>query len=624
MDAQGRGHAGDIDPADQWVFNPRTGSYELRLPGAADSATGGASSASATPHPPRQRSGDTAGRPAAERAAGGAARTASGTGSAGRPGSTGRAGSAGRTGAAANAAGTGTGRRRVTAEPRDPERRVPGQRSRRAADPSGPGSPHSRRKPKPKPSGKKKALRWGGGALALLVLGGCTTAYVIISDLNDNIDKVDVGFDNPATSGKPVNILLIGTDARTGEGNTGYGDAESVGHADTTLLLHVSKDRSNASVLSFPRDMIVDIPDCETKQPDGSTEAIPGQRGVRFNESLGQNGRDPGCTWKTVQELSGIKINHFMMADFNAVKTLSTAVGGVEVCVAKDIDDPKSHLKLDAGRHVIEGEQALAFVRTRNSVGLGSDLSRIELQQQFLSSMFRKLKSSETLTDPGKLYSVATAATEALTVDTGIGDVQALSGLARDLSQVNPKNITFATVPVLDNPAEAVAATVVLDEAKARPLFEMVKADKSLAATKKDKKKKDDGPSVPKAPAEQVRVDVFNGGGPIGAAQQTVNWLQNEQGVPLSTNAGNASAKQEHTRLTYGPDQAGQAATLAGLMGLPKAALKEDAQAGGEGVPMTLVLGADFTSAGTPLEAPDNTPEGVQKINGGDQDVCAQ
>ncbi|MEE1929327.1 LCP family protein [Streptomyces sp. TRM 70351] len=603
MDAQGRGHAGDIDPADQWVLNPRTGNYELRLNPAGDPSGGAPESGRAAP--PHQRGpapGESTGR---RPAPGGTGAATSGTGAA-------RAGTR---------SGEGTGTRSGGAG-----QRLPAQRGRRAGGPQRGGGPVSRRKPKAKPPRRKKVLRIGGGAIALLVLAGCTTASVLYFKLNGNIDKVDVGIRNDATTDGPVNILVIGTDARTGKGNEKYGDLDSVGHADTTLLLHVAKDRSNATVLSIPRDMVTDIPACPTQQPDGSEKVIPGEQGVRFNESLGQHGRDPGCTWRTVEQLTGLKINHFMMADFNAVKTLSTAVGGVEVCVAKDIDDPKSHLKLSAGTHVVEGEQALAFVRTRSSVGLGSDLSRIELQQQFLGSMFRQMKSAETLTSPTKLLDLADAATKALTVDTGIGRATDLAALARDLSRVPPKNITFATVPVLDNPAETVKTTVVLDEAKARPLFEMVKADKSLTET--GKKKAGDakgGAAEPaKAPAAEVRVDVLNGGGPIGAAQQTVSWLQNSQGVSLSRNAGNAEAEQPATTLSYGPDQAGQAATLAELMGLPKSALKEQAADAGPGVPMTLTLGGDFDAAGTPLVAPDKAPEGVQKINGGDDAVCAK
>ena len=579
MDTHGRGHAGGVDPADQWVFNPETGSYELRLDTPDTPGHDHSESPSAVPGPRNATTG---------------------------------------------------GRRRRDSSPVQapdddhddpPEPTVPGQRSRRKGTelPS-----RGRRKRKPQLSGKQKALRWGGGSLALLLVGLGTTGYLVYRHFNDNIDKIDVGMDNNATTDGPVNILILGTDTRSGKGNSGYGDPASKGHADTTVLLHVSKDRTHATALSIPRDMVVDVPDCPTKTDDGE-KVIPGERGVRFNESLGQGGRDPGCTWRTLQELTGIEINHFMMADFNAVKELSTAVGGVEVCVAKDINDKKSKLKLKKGTHKVQGEDALAFVRTRGSVGMGSDLSRIELQQQFLGSMFREVKRSGSLSNPTKAWKLADAATNALTVDTGIGSVKKLADLASDLQRVNPKNITFATVPVLDNPNEAVKSTVVLDEAKAKPLFAMIKADRSLAGTKEgDEKSEKKGKKAKKAPTSEVRVDIYNGGGPIGSAQQTVSWLQNDHGVRLSTNAGNADAQLKKTRLEFGSDQEGQAMTLADLMGLPKSALKKKSSTAGPSVPMTLTLGADFKGAGTPIAAPDKAPDGVQNINGGDKSVCAK
>jgi LCP family protein required for cell wall assembly len=364
--------------------------------------------------------------------------------------------------------------------------------------------------------------------------------------------------------------------------------------------------------------MMTDIPNCPTKQKDGSTKNIPGQQNVRFNTSLGQSGRDPGCTWRTVEKMTGVKINHFMMADFNAVKELSNAVGGVQVCTAKPIKDPKSHLDLTAGKHMVKGEQALAFVRTRHSVGFGSDLDRIKLQQQFLSSMIRKMKSGDTLSNPSKLFDLANAMTKALTVDTGIGTVGKLTDLAKDLQRVNVKNITFATVPVLDNPDDP--ATVVLDEAKAEPLFKMVQADKSLTKTKKGAKGKEPA-KVAKAPASQVRVDVRNGGGPVGAAQETVDWLQNQKGVRLSTNAGNAPSQLSKTKLEFSSSQAAQAATLAEMMGLPKSAMKQSSSVGKS---MELTLGKDFTKAGEPVSAPDKAPDGVQNVKANDKKVCAK
>ncbi|MEV6313995.1 LCP family protein [Streptomyces sp. NPDC051776] len=571
MDAQGRGRAGDIDPADQWVLNPDTGDYELRLgPPAEHSA------------PPTQR-----------RAANGAASRTNGAAS--------------RTGAPA----TQPSRRR---------RDVPPQRKRTEPTPS-------RRKPKPNAEGKKKALYWTGGVMAFVLVAGGSGALYLYQRFNGNISKIDVGDagSGSATSDGPVNILVIGTDVRTGKGNQGYGDSGSVGHADTSILFHVSKDRTNATALSIPRDLITDVPACPTKQKDGSTKTIPGTQQTRFNNSLGQEGRDPGCTMRTVKKMTGLSVDHFMMADFNAVKTLSSAVGGVDVCLGKDINDPDSHLKLSKGHHTVEGEQALAFVRTRHSVGLGGDLSRIEIQQQFLSSMIRKMKSDDTLTDPRKLFGLAEAATKALTVDTGIGSIDKLRQLAQDVGRVNPKNISFATIPVLDNPAEKVPSTVVLNEKPSEQLFSMIRNDVSLTEVKKKEKAKEAAKlKGPKADPSEVRVEVLNGGGPFGAAQDTVDWLQNSENVLKSSNGGNATGpKQKKTTLKYAPNQADQARRLADMMGLPASALKPGTEDAEPRADMTLTLGADFKGAGTPLSGPAKAPDEVKKVNAAKQ-VCAK
>ncbi|MFE1176772.1 LCP family protein [Streptomyces sp. NPDC058773] len=590
MDAQGRGRAGDnnVDPADQWVFDPDTGNYELRLDPAGQAAARPSDRTAVGRRAARKRDaevGDTDTRPLPTQRAGRDGGAADGDGERPAGGRAARRAAASRT-ATATAAEAGSA---------------------------------SRRKRKPKKSGKKKALHWTAGVVGFVLVAGCGAAYFVYQQLDGNINKVDVGVENEAVSDGPVNLLIIGTDSRSGKGNGGYGDAGSVGHADTTILMHISKDRTNATALSIPRDMITDIPNCPTKK-GGSTKNIPGEHGVRFNTSLGQEGRDPGCTWRTVEKMTGLKINHFMMADFNAVKELSNAVDGVEVCAGKDINDPKSHLKLKAGRHVVKGEQALAFVRTRHTVGFGSDLSRIELQQQFLSSLIRKLKSS-AFSSPGKLYDVSQAATKALTVDTGIGTAGKLLDFGTDLKKVDIDKVTFATVPVLDNPDDP--ATVIMDKAKADPLFAMVRADHTLAKDKKKGKKKSSGPAK-KAPAGLVRVDVTNGGGPIGSAQETVDWLQNTKGAKLSTNAGNAPEKLAATRLEYAPNQADQAATLADWMGLPKSALKKSGQNAGDREPMKLVLGKDFKAPGSPIEAPTETPDGVQNVNADDKNICAK
>ncbi len=576
MDAHSRGRADEIDPADQWVLNPQTGNYELRL----DHSAG--QSQPRTPSPRPRRSTVPAPAPA----------------------------------------DTPT------------EAPVPGQRRRRVNEPGGggPQPPASRRKRKQGASRKKKVLLWTGGTMAFVLVGGATGAYLLYNKLDGNIDVVDpVGLESKGfREGEAFNILIIGTDKRTGAGNAGYGDKNSPGHADTTILFHVSKDRTNATAVSIPRDLMTTIPECQSRKPDGSILTIPGQRQARFNVSLGQDGRDPGCTMRTVKELTGLNVDHFMMVDFNAVKELTSAVGGVKVCVEKAVDDPKSHLKLPAGESVIEGEQALAFVRTRSSFGNKSDLDRIRIQQQFLGSMIRQMKSDETLTSPTKLLDLAEAATNALTVDKGIGSLSKLQDLAKELSGIDTKNISFATLPVIDNPAEPKPITVVPHPTQAPQLFAALQSDVSLTEVKKKTQDAKDAKAQaqakllqgPRAAAADVRVDVYNGSGITGAAQSTIAWLQNEQGVSRSTNKSNAPEKAAKTTLTYAPNQADQARKLADMMGLAATALKPGTQDAGEREPMTLVLGADFKGAGISMAAPTKAPD-VGQVEA-DKQVCAK
>ncbi|GGZ52451.1 LytR family transcriptional regulator [Streptomyces plicatus] len=574
----------DIDPADQWVLNPETGEYELRL----------------APSAPQSRV-------PGQRGAGG-------TGRASR-----------RRGAPASASASAPA----------PEREVPPPRRRRTSPEEPPPGRRGRRRPAKKSKGKK-ILLWTGGTMALVVLAAGTAGYLYLQHLNDNIESLPD--DGAGTGGfqkdQAINILLIGTDKRTGSGNEGYGDNGSAGHADTTILLHVSKDRSNATALSIPRDLIVDIPDCPTTQEDGSTKVIPGSTGVRFNQSLGQSGRTPSCTMRTVTELTGVRPDNFMVADFNAVKTLTSAVGGVEVCLAKDINDPDSHLNLPAGKHTIEGEDALAFVRTRHSVGFGGDLSRIEIQQQFLSSLMRKLKSNDTLTSPSKMVKLAEAGTKALTVDSTLDDIGKLKDLGLELGKLNTKNLSFVTVPVRDNPAEKVKATVVLQEEPARQVFDMIKEDVSFTEVKKkesEEEKKEKAAVAARLEGEksdpsEVRVRVLNGGAPDGSAQRELLYLQNEAGVTKSENAGDADAEVARTTLEYAPDQADQARALAEILGLSGAAMKPgQSVTNAQGLPtMTLTLGKDFKGAGVKLDAASaEAPEEARKSTA-DKVECAK
>ncbi|AJF65500.1 LCP family protein [Streptomyces vietnamensis] len=581
MDAHSRGQADEIDPADQWVLNPRTGNYELRLDRSAGQSQPRSQAQAQTPSRPRRSAPAPAPAPS----------------------------------------------------PADAP--VPGQRRRRAPEEPGSGQvpPQSRRKRKQGTNRKKKVLLWTGGTMAFVLVGGAAGAYAIYNKLDGNIGTVDVGDAAEATPGMdgPLNILIIGNDVRTGAGNESYGNKSNVtGHADTTLLMHVSDDRTNATVLSIPRDLKLQIPDCPTKQPDGSTKVIPGSvEKARFNESFGVNGRDPGCVMRTVKEMTGVGINHFMMVDFNAVKTLSAAVGGVKVCLNRPIKDSYSKLDLPAGESRIQGEAALSFLRNRHGLGNQSDLDRIKMQQQFVASMMRQLKE-DTLNSPTQLLSVANAATEALTVDKGIGSALKLTSLAKEIGKVDLKNISFMTVPVVDNPDEPPnkRATVVPDPVEAPQVFSMIQNDVSFTEVKRKKQDAKNAQAQaqakllqgPRAAAVDVRVDVYNGSGVRGAAQSTINWLQNDQGVTRSTNKSNAPEKAAKTTLTYAPNQADQARKLADMMGLPASALKPGTQDAAAREPMTLVLGADFKGAGVPITGPTKAPD-VEKVEA-DKKVC--
>ncbi|MFE2915380.1 LCP family protein [Kitasatospora indigofera] len=523
-----------------------------------------------------------------------------------------------------------TGQYRLDLNPR-----VPGPRAApadtRPPDTPPPGGRAARRRGADAARGRRRrALKWTAGAAALVLVAGCGGALYLYEHFNNNITAVKVQLgdeaERPQPAGDAMNILVLGTDSREGLGSS-YGDAGSTGHADTTLLFHIAKDRSNATVLSIPRDLMVSIPECQS-----GDKRIPGEARAMFNTSLGQDGRDPGCSWKTVEKLTGIRVDHFVMVNFDAVKTLSTAVGGVEVCAAKDINDPDSHLRMTKGKHLVQGDEALAFVRTRHAVGLGGDLTRIPLQQQFLSSMIRAAKSGDTLTSPAKLWNLANAATKALTVDSGLNTVDHLKDLALDVSKVDTKHITFATVPVLDDPQDK--NRLVLKQPDAGRLFSMVAGDRSLtdapapqspaagAATAAP------APSASAAPAVDpgtVPVTVRNGTGTPGQAQQTVDRLR-AAGFTRAATAANATATAASS-IGYPAARAGQAAALATALGLPETALRADPRAGAKD-PLVVVLGKDATGAAAaataPGAAPAEAPEDLQRVEADDAGLCAK
>ncbi|WP_138274817.1 LCP family protein [Rhodoluna limnophila] len=273
----------------------------------------------------------------------------------------------------------------------------------------------------------------------------------------------------------PINMLLVGSDTREGQGG-GYGNDTSV-LADVIILLHISADRKNAVALSFPRDLLVPWPAC----PSTSTPPGPGylaQSLGQINATIANGG--PGCTLLTVEQLTGVDIPYLAMIDFKGVIEMSNAIGGVDVCVAEEISDPYTQTYLQPGEYTLSGKDALQFLRTRHGVGDGSDLSRISNQQSFLTSLVRKVKSQGVLSNPVYLYSLASAAARNMQLSESLTDVNVMVALASALKDVELDKITFLQVPSRGGLPKPYSGRVAPIYEQANVLFSKIANDEPL------------------------------------------------------------------------------------------------------------------------------------------------
>ncbi|UZJ29604.1 LCP family protein [Streptomyces endophytica] len=298
------------------------------------------------------------------------------------------------------------------------------------------------------PTRRRRALTITLCALvSVVLLGGAGLGYVYFK-LNGNLKGVDInaalGHDRPQNvDDGSMDILVMGSDSRAGK-NGEYGKDEGGARSDTAMVVHVFKGHKKASVVSIPRDTLISRPDCTTK--DGKN--VPGEQRAMFNTAFEVGG--PACAVKTVESISGIRMDHFIEVDFTGFKKLIDALGGVDITTTKAINDRNSHLHLQPGHHTLDGEQSLGLVRTRHGVpgGDGSDLGRIQLQQTFLKALMNQVKNVGVLTNPTKLYDVADTATKAITTDTDLNSVSELTGLAKSLGSIGSENIDMVTLPV--------------------------------------------------------------------------------------------------------------------------------------------------------------------------------
>lgn len=335
---------------------------------------------------------------------------------------------------------------------------------------------------------RTKALKITGLTLAGLLVLGAGAAGWAYWQLNDNIDSVDInsalGDDRPAkavvapspdasATASPLptgslNILVLGSDSRSGEENQALGGGDSGGaRSDTAMVVHLDAGRTAATVVSIPRDTLVDRPSCPLEDGESTRAAS----GVMFNSAYEVGG--PVCAVKTAESLTDVRMDHYIEIDFAGFARLVDALGGVTVTTEEDIDDDRSHLTLDAGTHHLDGTDALALARTRYDIGDGSDLGRIELQHQLVKALLEQIADENLLTSPTRLYRVADTVTGSLTTDTGLDSLGELTRLAQSLRDLPSDSVTTLTMPVVPAPWDR--NRVVADEPEAGELWASLK-----------------------------------------------------------------------------------------------------------------------------------------------------
>ncbi|MEV0233780.1 LCP family protein [Nonomuraea sp. NPDC050786] len=460
------------------------------------------------------------------------------------------------------------------------------------APPSEPSAPPRRR---------RRWLRWAIAVTVTVVLLVAGVAVGVLAKLNGNVKHIDVTDDDlgatrpPKVAGTAMNVLVVGSDQRDGK-NAKYGHHIAGERTDTIMLVHVSSKRDGAMVVSFPRDSLVQLPACR------ATGTLPGQRphlGM-INESFNSGGI--ACTWKTIESLTHIRIDHFVKVDFTGFKSMVNAVGGVEVCLPEPVNDKKALLHLPAGRQTLNGEQALGYVRARYSMGDGSDIGRIQRQQMFIASMVKKAMSGETLTDPAKLLGILDAGTKAVTTDRGL-TFGVMKDLATSLQGLDAGHIRFITTPwhySLTQPGR-----VEWVQPQAGRLFQIVAKDESVQGVKGGQAK---------VGRTKIQIELRNGTWRSGLGTQVAAFLE-QRGYHISKIGDSARKPQPKTTVLYGPNGETRVPTLTGDL-LSAVTRKVE---GARTNRLVLVIGDDWKGL-KPLRADD-----TEALKGFDatHDTCA-
>jgi LCP family protein required for cell wall assembly len=426
----------------------------------------------------------------------------------------------------------------------------------------------------------------------VLVLGAGGIGHAVVSSLEDGIGRVDPFKDmkNRPQGGRGTNLLLVGTDGRdtiTEAERKKYRLGGAPCHCtDTIMLVHLSADRQRASVVSLPRDSYAEMPAHTDRTTGKHHESHP----VKLNAAYAEGG--PTLTVRTVESMTGVKVDHYLEVDFTSFMKTVDAVGGVKICTARPMKDSYTGLDLPAGTHELDGGQALQYVRSRH-VDVASDLGRMERQQKFMAALIKQATSSGVLLNPVKFQQVAASALGSVRADKDFGTEQMLA-LGKAMKGFGPASSEFASVPIGNPsfPVKGIGSTVQWDAKKAKKLFQALRDDKPLAPAKPESAA---GPKNPPAALvdvapKEVRVQVYNGT-PKAGLGRTVDEALRATGFTTSEAPLNGEQRDlERTLVEYDPRWDRSAKSLA--TALPGSELKA---VKGQGPLMKVTVGSDFT-----------------------------
>ena len=434
-----------------------------------------------------------------------------------------------------------------------------------------------------------RVLAWIAAITSGLVLVATIGGYLAYRHYDNNIGRIRnivlPGHSQPPPSGKDVNYLLVGSDTREGYSKAELQAAgtqfDGGNRSDTVILVHIPADGSKATLVSFPRDSWVKIPEW----PDAKGTVHPAHFG-KLNSAFA-SGEIPGGNHKlltaTIEDLSGLRVDHLVQIDFIGFMRMVNALGGINVCLQHDARDTKSGINLKAGEQHINGQQALAFVRQRYGLP-GGDLGRIKRQQYFIATVMKEVTSAGTLLNPFKLTAFLEKATQSVQSDQGLAQLRTL---ALRLRKLDPQHVQFATLPITGdghrgNPSQSV---VLLDEPRVAALFAGLRGDSPKASATPS-------PSAPRlvVPASAVTVRVYNGTGQAGLAGKASEDLRAAGFNVATPRTRNTDATA--TVVRYGPTRAYSARTLAAAV--PGAELVADPALGST---VELIVGSGYTGA---------------------------